>query len=112
MEKSFLAIGRETHRNQVGLPTTAMSHKPPPGRSGPRLRGTDPWVCLPFQVVQRLYEDYLEGLLCCVLSSAPSLAKLYSIWEVSTMQRGWAQTGTAPALCTAVSLSQSRRKMV
>ncbi|XP_059571165.1 uncharacterized protein LOC132244143 [Alligator mississippiensis] len=48
VEKSFLAIGRETHRNQV---------------------------------VQRLYEEYLEGLLCCVLSSAPSLGKLYSIWE-------------------------------
>ncbi|XP_059570978.1 uncharacterized protein DDB_G0271670-like [Alligator mississippiensis] len=48
VEKSFLAIGRETHRNQV---------------------------------IQRLYEEYLEGLLCCVLSSAPSLGKLYSIWE-------------------------------
>ncbi|XP_019341330.1 uncharacterized protein LOC106738877 [Alligator mississippiensis] len=31
--------------------------------------------------MQRLYEEYLEGLLCCVLSSAPSLGKLYSIWE-------------------------------
>ncbi|XP_006034742.1 uncharacterized protein LOC102380515 [Alligator sinensis] len=48
VEKSFLAIGRETRRNQV---------------------------------MQRLYEEYLEGLLCCVLSSAPSLGKLYSIWE-------------------------------
>ncbi|XP_059570936.1 uncharacterized protein LOC132244033 [Alligator mississippiensis] len=48
VDKSFLAIGRETHRNQV---------------------------------MQRLYEEYLEGLLCCVLSSAPSLGKLYSIWE-------------------------------
>ncbi|XP_059570079.1 uncharacterized protein LOC132243702 [Alligator mississippiensis] len=48
IEKSFVAIGRETHRNQV---------------------------------MQQLYEEYLESLLCCILSSAPSLAKLYSIWE-------------------------------
>ncbi|XP_059570910.1 myotubularin-related protein DDB_G0290005-like [Alligator mississippiensis] len=79
VEKSFLAIGRETHRNQV---------------------------------MQRLYEEYLKGLLCCVLSSTPSLCKLYSIWEVSTVQRGWARAGTAPALCTAASLSQRIRKMV
>ncbi|KYO33349.1 hypothetical protein Y1Q_0021277 [Alligator mississippiensis] len=47
-DKSFLAIGHETHHNQV---------------------------------MQQLYEEYLEGLLCCVLSSAPSLGKLHSIWE-------------------------------
>ncbi|XP_025051389.1 uncharacterized protein LOC112548855 [Alligator sinensis] len=54
VEKSFLAISQ-------------------PGRS--------PCHCHVPQVLQRLYEEYLEGLLCCVLSSAPSLAKLYSIWE-------------------------------
>ncbi|KYO35023.1 hypothetical protein Y1Q_0000935 [Alligator mississippiensis] len=48
IEKSFLAIGHESHRNQV---------------------------------MQRLYVEYLQGLLCRFLFSAPSLGKLYSIWE-------------------------------
>ncbi|XP_025050244.1 uncharacterized protein LOC112548495 [Alligator sinensis] len=48
IEKSFLAIGHESHRNQV---------------------------------MQRLYVEYLQGLLCHFLFSAPSLGKLYSIWE-------------------------------
>ncbi|KYO28126.1 hypothetical protein Y1Q_0005120 [Alligator mississippiensis] len=53
VDKSFLAIGCETHHNQV---------------------------------MQQLYEEYLEGLLCCVLSSAPSLGKLYSMWEAKTCE--------------------------
>ncbi|XP_019359390.1 PREDICTED: uncharacterized protein LOC109288343 [Gavialis gangeticus] len=33
------------------------------------------------QVMNWLYEEYREGLLCCVLSVPPAWAKLYSIWE-------------------------------
>ncbi|XP_059580483.1 uncharacterized protein LOC132249419 [Alligator mississippiensis] len=59
IEKSFLAIGHESHRNQV---------------------------------MQRLYVEYLQGLLCRFLFSAPSLGKLYSIWEHFTF---WMETPDA-----------------
>ncbi|KYO34969.1 hypothetical protein Y1Q_0000888 [Alligator mississippiensis] len=59
IKKSFLAIGHESHCNQV---------------------------------MQRLYVEYLQGLLCRFLFSAPSLGKLYSIWEHFTF---WMETPDA-----------------
>ncbi|XP_059570125.1 uncharacterized protein LOC132243758 [Alligator mississippiensis] len=56
----------------------------------------------------RMHMGNLEGLLWCLLSSAPSLDRLNFLWEVSRMQRGWAQGRPAsiPVICTSLSQHQ------
>ena len=103
---TFGAIEHDDISNLVGPPAPALSHKPAPGRCGHKLPGADPGLCLPFLVMQRMHVGNLEGLLWCLLSSAPSLDRLNVLWEVSRIQRGWARGGTACSPVTCTSLSQ------